>query len=69
MKGIEDMVLSGKPAWPVERTLLSSGTLDAALISKRDGGKPLPTPFLGHSYRHDGSWQPPRELKVPLKKQ
>src|SRR6185369_17193586 len=27
MKGVEDMILSGKPSWPVERTLYSSDIL------------------------------------------
>lgn len=65
MKGVEDMVLSGKPAWPAERTLLSSGVLDACLISKRDGGGVLPTPFLMISYEKDLTWRPPDELKQP----
>ena len=63
MRGIEDMVLGGRPTTPVERTLLSSGALDAALISKRDGGKLLPTTFLMVSYRPDLSWRPPEELR------
>jgi hypothetical protein len=62
MWGVEEMVLTGKPSWPAERTLLSSGTLDAALISKRDGGVLLPTPFLAVSYQPDLSWQPPAQL-------
>jgi hypothetical protein len=65
MRGVEDMVLTGKPSWPAERTLYSSGLLDAALISKRDGGKIVETPFLSVLYQHDWSWQPPAELKGP----
>ena len=66
MRGIEDMVLTGKPSWPAERTLYSSGTLDAGLISKRDGGgKVLETPFLMTPYQSDWSWRPPEELKAP----
>ena len=68
MKGIEDMILTGKPSWPVERTLLTSGTLDAALISKRDNGKAIDTPFLNVSYQPDWSWRPPEEMRpVPPK--
>jgi hypothetical protein len=62
MKGVEDMYLTGKPSWPVERTLMTSGTLDAALISKRDGGKPIDTPYLQFSYKPDWSWRPPAEM-------
>jgi hypothetical protein len=65
MKGVEDMVLTGKPSWPVERTLLTSGTLDAALISKRDGGKEVLTPYLNVIYKPDWTWHPPAELKNP----
>ena len=38
LNGIESMMLTGKPAWPVERTLLTSGTLDALLQSHTRGG-------------------------------
>ena len=65
MRGVEDMILSGKASWPAERTLYSSGLLDAALISKRDGGRVVETPFLNVPYQHDWSWQPPAELKAP----
>ena len=64
MRGVEDMILTGKPSWPVERTLMSSGLLDAALISKRDGGKPVPTPFLVFPYTSDGSWQAPEAIRA-----
>jgi hypothetical protein len=69
MKGVEDMVLTGEPSWPVERTLLTSGTLDAALISKRDGDKLVPTPFLRVAYQPDLRWQPPEGVrkKMPQK--
>jgi hypothetical protein len=64
MKGVEDMVLTGKPSWPVERTLLTSAMLDAALISKRDGDTWVPTPFLQVAYRPDLRWQPPEALRT-----
>lgn len=64
MKGVEDMVLSGKPSWPVDRTLFSSGILDAACISKRDDGKWIPTPYLNLSYQPDISWRPPAALQT-----
>lgn len=60
LEGIEPMMLSGKPTWPAERTLMTSGILDAALISKRDGGKKLATPWLSKiHYQSEWSWQPP----------
>jgi hypothetical protein len=59
LMGIEKMMQTGKPSWPVERTLLTSGVLDALLISKRDGGQRLETPWLDVSYRSDWNWRQP----------
>lgn len=60
LKGIEAMFVSGKPAWPVERTLLTSGILTAALDSKLQGGAVIDTPDLRIRYRAAWHWtQPP----------
>jgi hypothetical protein len=60
VRGIETLFLTGQPAWPVERTLLTSGVLDRLLISRKDGGQPLETPELGFSYQSSWRWsQPP----------
>jgi len=60
LKGIENMFHAGRPSWPVERTLLTSGILDAALISKRDGGRSVATPYLDVRYKPTWRWsQPP----------
>jgi hypothetical protein len=55
MSEAESLFLTGKPAYPVERTLLTSGLVAAALQSLADGQRRLETPHLAVSY------QPPRE--------
>ena len=51
VQGIDEMMQTGKPSWPVERTLQTSGTLDALLISKKDNSRRLETPYLSVSYQ------------------
>ena len=52
---IEHMFATGHPAYPVERTLIVSGILEACLDSKRRGHERLATPHL------DVTYQAPRE--------
>jgi hypothetical protein len=59
VSGIDEMMQTGKPTWPVERTLLTSGTLDALLISKKDTGRRLETPYLNIAYQSDWNWKQP----------
>jgi hypothetical protein len=59
LKGVEQMIHSGRPAWPAERTLLTSGALDALLVSHRRGGEAIATPHLKVAYKSDWSWQMP----------
>lgn len=44
------LFVTGKPPWPVERTLLTSGILDTAFRSLTDSGRALDTPFLDIHY-------------------
>lgn len=55
MSKAEQMFLTGKAPWPVERTLLTSGILAAAMKSLAGGQKRVETPHLAVRY------QPPRE--------
>ena len=60
LNGIEQMMQTGRPAWPVERTLLTSGALDALLQSRVQGGARLLTPQLEFAYTSTWRWhQPP----------
>jgi hypothetical protein len=57
--GVQRMVLSGKPSWNVERTLLTSGALDALLQSLVGDGKRVETPYLDVTYRPIWQWSEP----------
>jgi hypothetical protein len=59
LRGVEDMMLGGAPSWPAERTLMTSGALDALLQSRLEGGKRIETPYLEFSYRHPWRWRQP----------
>lgn len=56
LTGIERMMLSGKPAWPVERTVCTSGMLDALLQSRLRKGVWMKTPHLGQGYTSAWDW-------------
>lgn len=60
LNGVERMMLSGKPSWNVDRTLMTSGLLDALLQSRAQGQIPLATPQLEFTYQQPWRWsQPP----------
>lgn len=57
-RNVEEMMVSGVPSTPVERTLLASGMLEAALISRREGGRRVITDWLGVVYRRERDLPP-----------
>lgn len=69
--GIDRMVHTGTPSWPAERTLMTSGVLDALLISKKDSNRRLETPYLKFSYTSDWTWKepPPPPANRPIDQQ
>lgn len=52
---IEEFFLTGKPPTPVERTYLTTGILEAAMISNGSGGAVVKTPQLDISYQASNS--------------
>jgi hypothetical protein len=48
---IEELFVTGKAPYPVERTLIVSGALESCLQSRKQGGKKLDTPHLAVKYQ------------------
>ena len=59
LNGIERMILTGQPTWPVERTLMTSGALEALLESRLAGGERRETPHLTFAYPSTWRWREP----------
>ena len=55
---LELFVQRSKPLYPVERTLLVTGVLDAVMTSRYEGGRRIETPHLGVAYAAPGAVVP-----------
>lgn len=51
VRAIESLVRTGHAPYPVERTLLTTGVLDAVMTSRHRGGERVETPHLRIEYR------------------
>lgn len=51
LRAVERMFQTGKPSYPIERTLLTTGVLDEAMHSVADGGKLRQTAHLKIAYQ------------------
>jgi hypothetical protein len=54
-RNIEDFFLTGTAPSPVQRTLLTTGLLEAVMISRHQGGSRIDTPHLEFTYEATGS--------------
>lgn len=59
LQGIQRMIFSRKPTWPVERTLLVTGVLAAVFQSRHQGGARIETPHLATRYKPSLPWRQP----------
>ncbi|MBN9122566.1 MAG: hypothetical protein J0I06_26035 [Planctomycetes bacterium] len=67
-KAIESLVTTGHAPYPVERTLLTTGVLDAAMTSRHEKGKRQETSHLAIAYKPT-EWGPAKgEIPKPQKK-
>jgi hypothetical protein len=63
-QAIDQMFTTGKPTYPAERTLLTTGVLDAAINSHFEGHRRKSTPELAVRYRPGPAWRAPPEPRT-----
>jgi hypothetical protein len=66
-RAIDSMIRTGHAPYPVERTLLTSGMLDAMMTSRHESGKRIETPHLAIEYK-PSEWEPAKGEIPPVQK-
>ena len=56
LRAIDSLIQTGHSPYPVERTLLTTGILDAVMTSKHEGHKKLDTPHLAEIKYQAADW-------------
>jgi hypothetical protein len=69
VKAIESMVQTGHPPYPVERTLLTTGVLDAVMVSKSEKQRKVDTPHLDIKYMPTEWGYAPEPVVKPVKRE
>ncbi|MDA0835686.1 MAG: hypothetical protein O2955_16840 [Planctomycetota bacterium] len=59
LEGISHLMHTGKPAWPVERTLLTTGALHGGFLSWANGGEPVDVTAWNVPYQSEWTWKMP----------
>lgn len=59
MQGVDEFMHTGRPPWPLERTLMTTGLLDALLTSQHEQSRRVETKHLQFSYRSEWNWKQP----------
>lgn len=68
LKAIDSMIQSGHPPYPVERTLLTTGILDAVMVSKSEKNRKVETPHLAIKYKPTEWGFAPEPIEKPVKR-
>jgi hypothetical protein len=67
-KAIDSLIRTGHAPYPAERTLLTTGILDAAMTSRHEKGKRVETPHLAIAYQPTEWHGAKGEIPKPWKK-
>lgn len=62
LEGIAHMMHTGQPAWPAERSLLTTGALHGGFVSWSNNGEPVDVSAWNVLYRSEWTWKPPGDF-------